>query len=55
MKTKNNYPWALIITLLFVILKLCHVIEWQWVWVLSPFWLPISLLFVLLLFIHLLD
>ena len=26
----------------FVILKLCHVIEWPWVWVTAPFWGPVA-------------
>jgi hypothetical protein len=27
----------------FIVLKLCHVIEWAWVWVLSPLWIPFTL------------
>lgn len=27
----------------FVVLKLCHVIEWSWWWVLAPFWIPLCL------------
>ncbi|MBP3884929.1 MAG: hypothetical protein J6D54_08350 [Olsenella sp.] len=27
----------------FVILKLCHVIDWPWLWVLAPFWVPLAL------------
>ena len=27
----------------FIVLKLCHVIEWAWVWVLSPLWIPFAL------------
>lgn len=23
----------------FIVLKLCHVIDWGWLWVLSPFWI----------------
>ncbi len=26
------------LTIAFIILKLYHVIEWSWVWVLSPLW-----------------
>lgn len=33
----------------FVILKLCKVINWSWWWVLSPFWIPIILVVVLLI------
>lgn len=27
---------------LFVALKLTHVIDWEWWWVLAPFWIPIA-------------
>lgn len=29
-----------LLTVLFIALKLCKVISWSWVWVLSPFWIP---------------
>lgn len=25
----------------FIVLKLCNVIDWSWTWVLSPFWIPV--------------
>lgn len=28
-----------LLTLLFIALKLCSVIDWSWVWVLSPLWI----------------
>lgn len=27
------------LTILFIALKLCNVIDWSWVWVLSPIWI----------------
>lgn len=27
------------LTLIFIVLKLCGVIDWSWLWVLSPIWL----------------
>lgn len=27
----------------FIVLKLCHVINWSWIWVLSPIWIPLCL------------
>ncbi len=27
----------------FIVLKLCNVITWSWIWVLAPFWIPIIL------------
>ena len=37
------------LTLLFIALKLCKVIKWSWLWVLSPIWITIGL--VIFLFI----
>lgn len=36
------------LTLLFIGLKLGHVIAWSWWWVLSPFWISVGLLLFLL-------
>ena len=41
-----------VLTIVFVVLKLCGVINWSWFWVLSPIW--ISLAFSLLLLLILL-
>ncbi len=34
---------------LFIGLKLGHVIDWPWLWVLSPFWIPICFVLGLLI------
>lgn len=31
----------------FVVLKLTGTIEWSWVWVLAPFWIPLAIGFTL--------
>ena len=31
------------LTLIFVVLKLCGVIDWGWVWVLAPIWIPLAI------------
>lgn len=31
--------FASLLTIAFIVLKLCHVIEWSWCWVLSPIWI----------------
>jgi uncharacterized membrane protein YhaH (DUF805 family) len=36
-----------LLTIVFIVLKLTHKIEWSWVWVLAPTWIPITLLAVL--------
>lgn len=33
----------------FIVLKLCHVIDWSWWWVLSPYWIPLGLVIVVIL------
>ena len=32
-----------LLLLIFIILKLTHVIDWSWLWVLSPLWIAASL------------
>lgn len=34
--------WGLL-TIVFIVLKLCNVIAWSWWWVLSPLWIPIDI------------
>jgi len=36
-----------VVGIVFIILKLVGVIDWSWVWILCPFWLPIVFLLVL--------
>ena len=42
-----------VLTLIFVVLKLCKVIEWNWLWVLSPLWISTILYLLLYLIIYL--
>jgi len=35
--------FAQLLTLVFVILKLCGVITWSWLWVLCPLWIGVAL------------
>lgn len=36
--------------LVFLVLKLCGTIAWSWWWVTSPIWIPLLLVFIVLLF-----
>ena len=36
-----------LLTVLFIGLKLCNVIDWSWLWVLSPLWIGFAVIFVL--------
>lgn len=31
------------LTIVFIVLKLCKLINWSWLWVLSPMWITILL------------
>lgn len=40
----SNVGFCGLLTIAFIVLKLCKVITWSWVWVLAPLWIPIALL-----------
>lgn len=40
-----------LLTIVFIALKLCGVINWSWVWVLSPIWIVAILTILLVLLI----
>ena len=44
-----------LLTILFIALKLCNVIDWSWWWVLSPLWIPFALVIVLIMFLKALS
>lgn len=44
-----------VLLVVFIVLKLCKVITWSWVWVLSPLWISLILWGVILLIIKKLD
>ena len=45
MKNNNSsgIGFGSLLTLVFIVLKLCKVINWSWWWVLSPIWIGIVL------------
>lgn len=40
-----------ILTIVFVVLKLCGVIDWAWIWVLAPLWISAALTIILVILI----
>jgi|CXWL01.1.fsa_nt_gi hypothetical protein len=42
-QTSNGVGFLSLLGLLFIGLKLAHVINWSWWWVLSPFWGGVAL------------
>ena len=50
-KYSENSGFLGLLTIAFIVLKLCNVIEWSWIWVLSPIWIPFIVLIIILLVI----
>lgn len=48
-KTSNGIGIGGILFVVFLILKLCEVIDWSWWWVTAPLWIPIGLAFLFIL------
>ena len=48
--SSTGMSFSAVLTLIFVVLKLCKVINWSWLWVLSPLWIS-TILIILVYFI----
>lgn len=52
MENKSTYTsgisTASLLGIVFVVLKLCGVINWSWLWVLAPFWIPFAIVIIIL-------
>lgn len=40
-----------LLTIVFIVLKLCGVINWSWIWVFSPMWISAALCIAIFVFI----
>lgn len=50
--TAYSIRFPSVLTIVFIVLKLCGIIHWSWLWVLAPLWMPIVIvLFILLIII----
>ena len=49
-QTSNGIGFTGLLTIVFIILKLCNIIAWSWWWVLSPLWIS-AILWVILVVI----
>lgn len=60
---KNNsisytLVFAILLTIAFIVLKLCNVIQWSWLWVFSPLWIDFAitiLIAVVIIFVIILN
>lgn len=49
--TAGGIGFTGVLTIVFVVLKLCGVIHWSWLWVLAPLWIPIVIALLILLIV----
>ena len=51
-ETRTGLGFAEALALLFIGLKLCGVIDWPWLWVLSPIWIQLIVLVIAVVIIE---
>ena len=54
-QTSTSASFCDILLIVFIVLKLCHVIDWSWWWVLAPFWIPLLLVLIICVILYLMD
>ena len=42
-KISINFGGYFTLSIIFLVLKLTHVIDWAWVWIFAPVWIPLAL------------
>lgn len=50
--TYGGVGFAGVLTIVFIALKLAHIIEWSWVWVLAPLWIELILVVIIVLIMY---
>jgi hypothetical protein len=59
MSEQKRTPFLVIVSwvlaIVFMVLKLCKVIDWHWAWVLSPLWIRLAILIVSYIILFLLS
>lgn len=51
----NGIGFAGVLQIVFIVLKLCKVINWSWWWVISPSWIYAGLVILILLVVLLIE
>lgn len=46
---KGGASFTEILQIVFIILKLCHVVEWSWIWVLAPTWISLVIAIIVII------
>ena len=54
-QTSKGVGYCDILLTVFIVLKLCHVIDWSWWWVLAPFWIPLLIAIIAVIIITIIE
>lgn len=54
-KSSGGIGFTGLLQIAFIVLKLCKVINWSWLWVFSPLWISAVLIFVLIVILAVLE
>ena len=46
--TTGGISFGTVLFLIFLVLKLTHLIDWSWWWVTAPLWIPLGLVIIII-------
>lgn len=49
MEKSSGIGFCGLLTIIFIVLKLLKVINWSWLWVLAPIWIPIIIIIMIVI------
>jgi len=53
--SSNGLGLGVILAMIFMVLKLCGIITWSWLWVLCPVWIPVVIAIVAIIALAVMD
>lgn len=54
-KRSGGLGFSGVLTVVFIVLRLVGIIDWSWLWILSPLWIDIGITIILVVVINLID
>lgn len=52
MSKNSGFSFTGLLTIAFIVLKLCKVIDWNWLWVVSPIWIFTAAIILIVILIY---
>lgn len=49
MEIKLDFSLSFVLTIVFFILKMLNIIDWAWIWILSPIWISLILTIIIVI------